>query len=222
VCCRPSLTPSLDPLSPAAAQTLTPRVAASSSSVLYSVSAWSSLLLCLGLLSSFSFPAFAQTAPSQNPSRGFGPGACGPADPAYIRTATETGGIPLFLQRSEATKSFHLVRESTRNNVATVFWASGTLDGTQTFHVPIDSATQRITFALSVDTKEPNPRKARGLSEPDTVHTTCGRFTRRHHREQRCLRGGIRVGRVHWTGQPGWSCDRECVGREGSGEVSSG
>jgi von Willebrand factor A domain-containing protein 7 len=97
---------------------------------------------------------FAQTQPSTNPSRAFGPDACGPADPVYIHTANETGGIPLFLQRSEAAKAFHLVRESTRNNVATVFWATGTLDGKpQTIRIPVDSVTHRITFAFSVDTK---------------------------------------------------------------------
>ena len=97
---------------------------------------------------------FAQTQPSTNPSRTFGPDACGPADPVYIHTANETGGIPLFLQRSEASKAFHLVRESTRSNVATVFWATGTLDGNpQTIAIPVDSVTKRITFALSGDTK---------------------------------------------------------------------
>jgi von Willebrand factor A domain-containing protein 7 len=60
----------------------------------------------------------------------------------------------MFLQRSEAAKAFHLVRESTRNNVATVFWATGTLDGKpQTIKIPVDSVTKRITFAFSVDTK---------------------------------------------------------------------
>jgi von Willebrand factor A domain-containing protein 7 len=97
---------------------------------------------------------FAQTQPSTNPSRTFGPDACGPADPVYIHTANETGGIPMFLQRSEASKAFHLVRESTRNNVATVFWATGTLDGNpQSIAIPVDSVTKRITFALSGDTK---------------------------------------------------------------------
>lgn len=97
---------------------------------------------------------FGQTQPSTNRSRPFGPNACGPADPAYIRTANETGGIPLFLQRSEATKTFHLVRESTRNNVAIVLWATGTLDGKpKTVRIPVDSVTQRITFTFSVDTK---------------------------------------------------------------------
>jgi von Willebrand factor A domain-containing protein 7 len=97
---------------------------------------------------------FGQTQPSANRSRPFGSDACGPADPSYIRAANETGGIPMFLQRSEATKSFHLVRESTRDNVATVLWATGTLDGqAKTIKIPVDSVTKRITFTFSVDTK---------------------------------------------------------------------
>lgn len=79
---------------------------------------------------------------------------CGQADPAYIRTATETGGIPMFLQRSEAAKSFQLVRESTRNNISTVLWATSLLDTqAQTFKVPVDSLTQRMTVAVSFDTE---------------------------------------------------------------------
>jgi hypothetical protein len=35
----------------------------------------------------------------------------------------------MFLQRSEVAKAFDLVRESTRNNVATMFWGTGILDG---------------------------------------------------------------------------------------------
>jgi hypothetical protein len=60
----------------------------------------------------------------------------------------------MFLQRSEAAKAFHLVRESTSDNVATVFWATGALDGkTQTMEIPVDSVTKRITFTFSGDTK---------------------------------------------------------------------
>lgn len=107
-----------------------------------------------GLLATFSIPAFSQGPPAQNYSRSFGPDACGPADPAYIRTANETGGIPMFLQRSEAGKAFHLVRESTRSNVSTVFWGTGVLVGTtETIEIPVDSVTQRITFEFSTDTK---------------------------------------------------------------------
>jgi hypothetical protein len=128
---------------------------------------------------------FAQTPPPPNRSRGFGPDACGPVDPAYIRTANETGGIPLFLQRSEAAKSFHLVRESTLNNVATVFWATGALDGkSQTIHIPVDSVTKRITFAFSVDTKGSQLKLTQpsggaiteGLAGTEVTELNCGRI----------------------------------------------
>src|SRR6476661_5141896 len=79
-----------------------------------------------GLFCAATSVVFGQMQSSTNRSTAFGPDACGPADPAYIHAANETGGIPMFLQRSEAAKAFHLVRESTRNNVATVFWATGT------------------------------------------------------------------------------------------------
>ncbi|HKD63561.1 MAG TPA: hypothetical protein VKB40_05960 [Candidatus Acidoferrales bacterium] len=111
-------------------------------------------LVSVGLLVAAVSSAFGQAPPSTNRSRTFGPDTCGPADPSYIHTANETGGIPMFLQRSEAAKAFQLVRESTRNNVATVFWATGTLDAKpQIIRVPVDSVTKRITFAFSGDTK---------------------------------------------------------------------
>ncbi|HVJ04199.1 MAG TPA: hypothetical protein VM578_00855 [Candidatus Saccharimonadales bacterium] len=89
-----------------------------------------------------------------NPSRSFGPDACGPADPSYIHTASATGGIPLFLQRSEASKAFQLVRESTKNNVSLVFWAMAPLDGKPLkFAIPVDSGTRTLTVAFSVNVK---------------------------------------------------------------------
>jgi von Willebrand factor A domain-containing protein 7 len=128
---------------------------------------------------------FAQTPPATNRSRPFGPDACGPADPAYIHTANETGGIPLFLKRSEAGKAFHLVRESTRSNVATVFWATGTLDGKpQTIHIPVDSVTRRITFTFSVDAKGSALKLTQpsggviteGLAGTEVTELNCGRI----------------------------------------------
>src|SRR5258707_6338909 len=125
-----------------------------------------------------------QTEPS-NRSRVFGPDACGPADPAYIHTANETGGIPMFLQRSEAAKAFHLVRESTRNNVSTVFWATGTLDGKpEAITIPVDSVTKRITFTFSVDTKgnhlnltQPSGGAINeGLAGTEDTELNCGRI----------------------------------------------
>ncbi len=137
------------------------------------------------LLCTISSLLFGQTQPSANRSRAFGPDACGPADPAYIHTANETGGIPMFLQRSEAAKAFHLVRESTRNNVTTVFWATETLDGKpRIITIPVDSVTQRLTFTFSVDTKGSQLKLTQpsggtiteGLAGTEVTELNCGRI----------------------------------------------
>jgi von Willebrand factor A domain-containing protein 7 len=147
-------------------------------------SVWAALTSTVALCGSVSL-AFAQTQPSTNPSRTYGPDACGPADPVYIHTANETGGIPLFLQRSEASKAFHLVRESTRNNVATVFWMTGMLDGNpQSIAIPVDSVTKRITFALSGDTKGSKLKLTQpsggavteGSADTEITELNCGRI----------------------------------------------
>jgi hypothetical protein len=126
----------------------------------------------------------AQTPP-QNRSRSFAPDACGPADPAYIHTANETGGVPLFLQRSEAGKVMHLVRESLGSNKATVFWATGTLDPkTLVIEIPVDSLSPRITFTFSVDTKgsalkltQPSGGViTQGLASTEVTELNCGRI----------------------------------------------
>ena len=130
-------------------------------------------------------PALAQQAGNANPSHSFQPGACGPADPAYIHTANETGGVPLFLQRSEAGKSMQLMRESTRENVSTVLWASAKLDGgMQKLEIPVDSTTERITFTFSVDSKgtklvlrEPNGQAVgEGALRTEDTEFNCGRL----------------------------------------------
>src|SRR5258707_11796803 len=137
-----------------------------------------------GLLCAASAFVLGQQEPS-NRSRVFGPDACGPADPAYIHTANETGGIPMFLQRSEAAKAFHLVRESTRNNVSTVFWATGTLDGKpEAITIPVDSVTKRITFTFSVDTKGDQLKLTQpsggaitqGSASTEVTELNCGRI----------------------------------------------
>src|SRR5215469_1432620 len=142
-------------------------------------------MLALGLACIPVHSGFGQVQPSTNRPRPFDPDACGPADPAYIRTANETGGIPMFLQRSEATKAFHLVRESTRNNVATVFWATGTLDGApKTIRIPVDSATKRMTFTFSADTKSSQIKLAQpsgvavaqATASTEDTELNCGRI----------------------------------------------
>jgi hypothetical protein len=129
--------------------------------------------------------AAAQQLPEINRSQSFGADRCGPADPAYIKTANETGGVPLFLQRSEAGKAMQLMRESTRENVSTVLWASARLAGAaQKFDVPVDSVTERITFTFSVDTKgtrlllrQPNGLEVRaGSAGVEDTQLNCGRL----------------------------------------------
>jgi von Willebrand factor A domain-containing protein 7 len=91
----------------------------------------------------------------------------------------------MFLQRSEATKAFHQVRESTRNNVSTVLWATGTLNGQpKTVRIPVDSVTQRITFTFSVDTKgnaleltQPSGGAiTEGMASTEVTELNCGRI----------------------------------------------
>jgi von Willebrand factor A domain-containing protein 7 len=146
---------------------------------------WARALLSTALLCTTTTFVFAQTEPSTNRSKAFGPDACGPADPSFIRAADETGGVPLFLQRSETAKSFHRVRESTRSNVSTVFWATGALDGKpQTITIPVDSVTKRITFTFSVDTKgaqfkltQPSGGTiTRSLADAEVTELNCGRI----------------------------------------------
>ena len=108
-------------------------------------------IFLFGLLFASNWAFTQSSAPEQHASAA---DSCGPADSAYIRTANQTGGVPLFLQRSEAAKTFQLVRESSRDNVSTVVWATGLLNGPgQSITIPIDSVTQRITFVFSVNTK---------------------------------------------------------------------
>jgi hypothetical protein len=91
----------------------------------------------------------------------------------------------MFLQRSEAAKAFHLVRESTKNNVVTVLWATGSLStGSREFTLPVDSTMHSVTVALSVDTKGSTmtfhrPSGEEVVSGPAGVEITelnCGRF----------------------------------------------
>jgi von Willebrand factor A domain-containing protein 7 len=146
--------------------------------------AWARAFASTGLLCAIPSLVLGQTELT-NRSRAFGPGACGPADPAYIHTANETGGVPMFLQRSEAAKVFHLVRESTRSNVTTVFWATGTLDGKpRIITVPVDSVTERLTLTFSVDTKGSQLKLTQpsggaiieGLAGTEVTELNCGRI----------------------------------------------
>lgn len=91
----------------------------------------------------------------------------------------------MFLQRSEAAKAFHLVRESTRNNVSTVFWSTARLDGKpQAIAIPVDSVTKRITFTFSADTKGTTLKLTQpsggaitqGSASAEVTELNCGRI----------------------------------------------
>jgi hypothetical protein len=78
-----------------------------------------------------------------------------------------------------------MVRESTRNNVSTVLWATGVLGNqAQVFEVPVDSLTQRITFTFSFDTEGSSAgviAPSRGTirqdsSDTDITELRCGKI----------------------------------------------
>jgi hypothetical protein len=79
--------------------------------------------------------------------RRFGPGVCGPADPGYIRTASETGGQPFFLSPAEVASSARIMGAATQSEL--MLWASG--DGERTYSVPIDASVERAAFSASFD-----------------------------------------------------------------------
>ncbi len=129
--------------------------------------------------------AFSQQPGQVNRSRPFGPDACGPADPTYIRTAEETGGLPMFLQRSEVAKSMKFMSATLGENRVDLLWATDMLRGdSREFVVPVDSTVENLTFAMSTDTKGTalavfNPAGAEvkaGDAGADFTELNCGRF----------------------------------------------
>ncbi len=81
--------------------------------------------------------------------RRFGPGVCGPADPSYIKTSTETGGQPFFLSSAEVAKSGQIMSASSHSDL--MLWASG--DSEKTYSVSVDSSVERASFSASFDSK---------------------------------------------------------------------
>jgi len=110
---------------------------------------------------------------------------CARASAVYIHIATETGGLPWFLQRSEASKVSHFMRESSGNNRETLLWATGTLERAtpHSFVIPVDSTVERMTFSLSVDAPGSTLTLTRPSGTPvvvndpntETTELVCGR-----------------------------------------------
>ena len=91
-------------------------------------------------------------APVLRAQRSYGPGVCGPLDPVYIRTASETGGQPFPMAPAEIVKSAVIMSESSRGDATMILWAGGTAaDAEGGFPVPIDPSVKRVTFSITFD-----------------------------------------------------------------------
>ena len=123
-------------------------------------------------------------AQQTNRSRPFAPGSCGPADPAYIRNAEDTGGIPFFFQRSEVAQATKFMLAETSQNHVTVLWAKGELqNGDSEFAVPVDSTLEFVLFTISVGDHNtrmevfgPDSAPITGDPQAETTDFTCGRY----------------------------------------------
>lgn len=142
------------------------------------------LQFCPVVLLAFCLPGFAQQ--SGRPPIRYGPHACGPADPTYIRTAEESGGQPLFLAPGEVAKSFALVSELTLPNRVTLLWARGRLAGRHDLVVPVDSTVKRLMISISFDTPGgkleavgPDGKEVNSETSGAVItHLNCGGFVR--------------------------------------------
>jgi hypothetical protein len=107
---------------------------------------------------------------------------------------------------AEVEKSFHIVRESTRNNVSDVLWATGALDGNiQTLQIPVDSFTKRITFTFSVATQgtrmtliPPSGRTMTQSADIDITELTCGRIVTANVPEPGIWRAEVAGSGTYW------------------------
>jgi hypothetical protein len=90
-------------------------------------------------------------AQQSNESRSFGPGVCGPADPAYLRITNETGGQPFFMSPAEIGKSA-LVMATSASDEGLILWASGTIaDRGRGFTIPVDPSISQLSLSATFD-----------------------------------------------------------------------
>ena len=91
----------------------------------------------------------AASAGAQSRRVTFGPGVCGPIDPAYVSSANETGGQVFPLGADEiAAKGARTMESGFLRD--TVLWAHG--NGERSFVVPIDRSIGRVMFSATFDT----------------------------------------------------------------------
>jgi hypothetical protein len=108
----------------------------------------------------------------------YGPGVCGPIDPAYVKTATETGGQPFPLSTTEVGQSSRIMAASSFEE--TILWASGA--GDRSYSIPVDSSVARLMISGTFDgtggTMTIAGPDGTGISGGDRVEDTllnCGR-----------------------------------------------
>jgi hypothetical protein len=88
-------------------------------------------------------------ASSEQQSRGirYGPGVCGPIDPTYVKTSTETGGQPFPLSPAEIGQSSRVMEASFLPQL--ILWASG--DREISYSIPVDSTVTRVMVSGTFD-----------------------------------------------------------------------
>jgi hypothetical protein len=77
----------------------------------------------------------------------YGPGVCGPIDPVYVRTATETGGQPFPLSTAEVVQSSRIMQTSLFPE--TILWASASTE--RSYSIPVDSSVTRMMVSGTFD-----------------------------------------------------------------------
>jgi von Willebrand factor A domain-containing protein 7 len=84
------------------------------------------------------------------PQRAFGPGHCGPVDPAYAEGANATGG-QLFLMSPSEMPAGELI-SATVENAPVLLRATGTAAGTASaLSLPVDASTRRLVISAMFD-----------------------------------------------------------------------
>jgi hypothetical protein len=91
--------------------------------------------------------AIAATAGSQSRGVRYGPGVCGPIDPVYVKTSTETGGQPFPLSTAEVALSSRVMEASLMPQM--LLWASG--DSEVSYSIPVDASIARMMISGTFD-----------------------------------------------------------------------
>jgi hypothetical protein len=103
---------------------------------------------------------------------------CGPIDPSYVRTSTETGGQLLIVGTDEIARATAAIDPAFENEP--ILWASA--GGERTYSVPVDASIARVAFIAAFDGKggrlavaSPDGSPPSGVGVSDTpLH--CGRI----------------------------------------------